>query len=128
MLFARWISHGTLFWDTLDPIFKRNFRFGAILGHFVERQGFHYVVLEAEFNPIEKQSGPLGDKSDLITDEINSGENEINQSEDDINLKKIKSIDLKTISIQEKMKLINQRIKYFQMERNKSKFQSTLKE
>ena len=74
--------------------------------------------MEAEFNPIEKQSGPLGDKSDLIADEINSGENEINQSDDDISLGKIKSIDLKTISIQEKMKLIDLRIRYFQMERN----------
>ena len=55
---------------------------------------------------------------------------------------KMKSTDLKSISIQKKMKLINPkailipekmelihlRVKYFQMDRNQIKFQSTLKE
>ena len=60
----------------------------VILGHFAEGRGFHYVVLEAKFNPIKELSDPLGDKSDLITDKINSGENEIDLSENDINLSK----------------------------------------
>ena len=60
----------------------------VILGHFAEGRGFHYVVLEAKYNPIKKLSDPLGDKSDLITDKINLGENEINRSENDINLGK----------------------------------------
>ena len=73
---------------------------GVILGRFDEGQCFHYVVLEAKFDPMEEQTDPLGEKSNtqwrnkvilgdktgLITDEINLGENEIGRLENDINL------------------------------------------
>ena len=50
-----------------------------------EGQGFHYVVLEAEFDSIEEQSDSLGDKSNLIREEIHSGKNETNRCGNDIN-------------------------------------------
>ena len=35
----------------------------VLLGHFAKKQGFHYVVLEAEFISMEEQSDPLEDKN-----------------------------------------------------------------